>query len=42
MKDKDARENYLKNKYIAYLYNEKRFTYVSNNSYFADAEDEHI
>ena len=42
MKDNIARENYLKDKYITYLYNEKRFTYVSNNNYFADAEDEHI
>ena len=42
MKDSIARENYLKDKYLAYLFNEKRFTYVTNNSYFADAEDEHI
>ena len=30
MRDDAARESYLKNKYIAYLYNEKRFTYTTN------------
>ena len=44
MSDDAARESYLKNKYIAYLYNEKRFTYTANkdSSYFNDSGDEHI
>ena len=41
MSDDATREAFLRNKYIAYLYNEKRFTYTTESGYSFDS-DEHI